>query len=105
MGQREFNELIARMRENSSDSEEGLPASIYDDLSAEYSAISEGSSAKVSELQAQLQNRESEISRLKSANYDLLMSSAGDSASDADDNEDKDTSGSKGIDDLFTFGT
>ena len=100
MGRREFDELIARMREPA---EEGLPASIYDDLSAEYGALSEGSSAKVAELQAQLQNRESEISRLKSANYDLLISSAGDSASGQEDNGDEDT-GSKGIDDLFTFG-
>jgi len=104
MGRREFDELIARMREQPPDSEEGLPASIYDDLSAEYDAISEGSSAKVSELQTQLQNRESEISRLKSANYDLLMNSAGDSASPSED-EDEDTSGSKGIDSLFNLGT
>lgn len=102
MGRREFDELIARMRDQPQDAEEGLPASIYDDLSAEYIALSDGSSAKVNELQSQLQNRESEISRLKSANYDLLMSSAGDSAN-SEDNEDEDT-GSKGIDSLFNFG-
>jgi hypothetical protein len=104
MGRREFDELIAKMRDQPSETEEGLPASIYDDLSAEYDAISEGSSAKVNELQSQLQNRESEISRLKSANYDLLMNSAGDTANSSED-EDEDTSGSKGIDSLFNLGT
>lgn len=79
-----FQEIIAQIREQGDDP---LPPGIYDDLTAEYTGLSEASTAKVQELQSQVQNYESEISRLKSKNYDLLMSSAGDSGGDNSDKE------------------
>lgn len=91
-----FHELIAQVREPGDD---GVPASIYDDLTAEYDGLSQGSAAKVSEMEARIQNYESEISRLKSTNYDLLMSSAGDTG-EPNKTDDADTS-PPGIDNLF----
>lgn len=92
-----FNELIGALREPP---EEGNPASIYDDLSHEYAAISEGANAKVTGLESALMDKESEISRLKSVNYDLLMSSAA-SSDDTDNSDNSDNDAPSGIDSLF----
>jgi hypothetical protein len=91
-----FHELIAQVREPGDD---GIPATIYDDLTAEYDGLAQGSEAKVGELTQRIQNYESEISRLKSTNYDLLMSSAGDSEGQNTNTDDK--PGPTGTDSLF----
>lgn len=79
--------------------DDGVPASIYDDLTGLYGNVVSGSEAKVSELSAIIQGYESEISKLKAMNYDLLVSSAGDNQT-ADNTADDDTEPG-GIDSLF----
>lgn len=91
-----FHELIAQVREPGDD---GLPASIYDDLTAEYDGLAEASAAKVNEISQRVQAYESEISRLKSTNYDLLMASAGDNGET--NTSDNDKPGPTGTDSLF----
>ena len=65
----EFHELINRLKDPG---EEGVPETIYDDLTAAYDATFEGYTANSSEKEAAIQRLNSEVSRLKSANYDLL---------------------------------
>jgi hypothetical protein len=97
----DFHELINTLREPG---EDGPPPSIYDDLTQAYSStaqLAEGASAKATELQTRIQEYESEISRLKSTNYDLLMSSQGDNSGEGEDKNQNHDVGSNGIDDLF----
>lgn len=100
-----FSELLGLMREPG---ENGIPDTIYDDLEFAYAdeiaAIAQekdGATAKIQEL-------ESHISRLKTQNYDLLMSSgsSGDDGGNGEgDNSDPDPEpnddDNKGVDDLF----
>lgn len=83
--------------------EDGLPAGIYDDLTAEYNGVAQhldSAQAKISEYDQKVQAYESEISRLKSLNYDLLMSSGADNGGDDDRNPPAEDS-PRGIDALF----
>jgi hypothetical protein len=82
--------------------EDGLPPSIYDDLTQAWNGFSESSEAKVSELQTTIQGYESEISRLKAQNYDLVMAQPAGNGSDSEnDNDEEKDSSSTGIDSLF----
>lgn len=99
----EFAALLALLQ---NPGEDGVPASIYDDLSANYNGMMEGSNAKIGEQTTRIQELESEISKLKAVNYDLLMAvPSGDSEPDSDDSDndsvDDDDTSDRGIDDLF----
>lgn len=65
----DFNELVNRLR-NPGDEE--LPDTIYDDLTATYTDAFEGWNSTVSEKDSTIESLQSEVSRLKSSNYDLL---------------------------------
>lgn len=92
-----FHDLINGLREPD---ENGVPETIYDDLTREYDTAFEGFTAKTNSLTSQISEKEAEISRLKSINFDLLMSTGtGNEPEDgSDNNEDKAIS----FDDLFT---
>lgn len=84
-----FNDLLAALRNPGDD---GLPDTIYDDIEGAYNedigirdaAIAERDAAIAGHAE-ELQGRDSEISRLKAVNYDLLMQSqTGDSESDSE---------------------
>lgn len=103
-----FHELIQQGREPG---ENGLPSDYFDSLSAEFDQFSqtqeqrlreltEGFSAKESDYQSQLQARDAELHRLKTQNYDLLMSSAGDSEGSGQQEPEDD--GPKGVASLFS---
>ena len=95
-----FHDLVSQMQ---NPPEDGLPATIYDDLIAEYNGTSqlvESAQAKMTEYDAKIQSYESEISRLKSMNYDLLMSSGAANSGDDDRNPPAED-GPRGIDSLF----
>jgi hypothetical protein len=95
----DFREYVETLR---NPPEDGVPTSIYDDLTKAWDDFSTGSEAKVSELQTRTKEYESEISRLKAKNYDLLMATAGDNGSDSENDNDEDNkSDSHGIDSLF----
>lgn len=97
----DFAELIEMLR---NPGEDGIPETIYDDLANTYNHALETRDAKISEIEEINRERESEISRLKSMNYDLMMASAvneddGESGGDEDNSADDDEP--SGIDDLF----
>lgn len=89
--------LLDSLREPS---EEGVSDSVYDDIGSAYDEAVEIRDAKIAEYEERIQSAESEISRLKSANYDLLMSTTVDDSNDndSDDSEDEESSG---VDSLF----
>ena len=93
----DFDELLAKLRDPG---EDGAPETIYDDIAATYSHAIETRDAKISEQEKAVLEREAEISALKSANYDLMMStsSGDDESSDDDDTGEDDPAG---VDDLF----
>lgn len=73
--------------------DEGVPDTIFDDLTNEFNATFEGYTANTAQKEAEIARLSGEVSRLKSANYDLLtrVSTAdeplnGDGPDDADDN-------------------
>jgi hypothetical protein len=94
-----FHDLLGVLREPG---EEGLPPTIYDDLTGEYDAMESGGAAKAAELADALAARDAEIGALKAQNYDLLMAVG--STDDTDDNDstddEPDESGSA-VDGLF----
>jgi len=93
----DFAELLAALQ---NPGDEGLSPTVYDDLSIVYGDDVGSRDAKIEELNAGIQAREAEISRLKVLNYDLLMSSPGEVP--ADDNEsDNDSTPDSGVDSLF----
>lgn len=94
-----FIDLLGNLREPG---EDGLPDSLYDDLATEWSALESGSAARIAELTETIDANTSEISRLKSKNYDLLMSSnASGVGGTSTDEPDSDDAAPRGIDDLF----
>lgn len=105
----DFEELLALLREPG---EDGVPDTIYDDLSLAHGNALSTRDAKISELDASiaetlaahedaLMAKDSEISKLKAANYDLLTSMPDNSDSDGDGDNDNGDSDTGGIDDLF----
>ena len=69
-----FDELVALLREPG---EDGLPETIYDDLSASYIGVVEGGAAALTAQEdvnaAATAELVAEIARLKALNFDLLM--------------------------------
>jgi predicted nucleic acid-binding Zn-ribbon protein len=65
-----FHDLIGQMRDP--DGEGNVPDTIYDDLMNEYNTAFDGYQAHSQEKDAEITRLNSEVSRLKSANYDLL---------------------------------
>lgn len=78
----EFLALIESLR---NPGEEGTPPGIYDDLSQRYTDDLSTRDAKMGELNEKIAFLESEVSRLKIHNYDLMTSiPAGDPDPDGD---------------------
>lgn len=69
-----FEELVALLRNPGDD---GLPETIYDDLSTSYNTAVEGGTAALTEMgatnDAATAELVAEIARLKALNFDLLM--------------------------------
>lgn len=64
-----FDELMNAIRNPGDD---GVPDTIYDDLTAEYNTAFEGYTENSREKDETIAHLNGEVSRLKSANYDLL---------------------------------
>lgn len=74
----DFNELLSQLREHTGD--EPLPQTIYDDLAREYQSVSDqrdGATVQIQEKDASIAQFQSEVSRLKSENYDLVIAQQG----------------------------
>ena len=69
----DFESLIAALR---NPGEDGIPETIYDDLSASYTELGSTSGAKVAEHEATIAQLSAELSAAKAHNYDLLMQSS-----------------------------
>ena len=93
-----FAELLGLLREPGDDPP---PETVYDDLSAEYEALSGSSVAKVAELTELVQAKDSEISRLKAMNYDLLVSAPATEEQEPEPDDEPDDDDDAGIDSLF----
>lgn len=94
----EFNELLALLREPG---EDGLPESIYDDLSSSYALAVEGGAASVAAIQSQYDEAVAEIARLKAMNFDLLTAVAADDSTDDGELDPTEPPGDVSIDSLF----
>lgn len=77
----DFNELLAQLREPG---EDGVPDTIYDDLSSSYALAVDGGAASVAAVQSQYDEAVTEIARLKAMNFDLLTAVAADDAPTGD---------------------
>lgn len=65
----DFHELVNRLR---NPGDEGVPDTIFDDLTVTYDTAFEGWNGTVQQKDEDISRLNSEVSRLKSANYDLL---------------------------------
>lgn len=98
----DFAELVAML---TSPPEDGLPETIYDDLTASYnsvSSIADSGTAKISELEASLVAAQGEISKLKSQNYDLLMAVGEGSGAETEPDDEPSGDDDLTVDDLYT---
>ena len=95
----DFAELIAQLRNPGDD---GLPDTIYDDLSASYQLAVDGGAAGISDRDATIAALQAEIASLKALNFDLLMGSDNDGDSDGDGDTGPETDAVPTIDSLFT---
>ena len=93
-----FDELLNQLRNPGDD---GPPETIYDDIASTYNHDVTVRDSKISESEQALLDRESEISRLKSANYDLMMSQAAQGEGEQDTEEEPEESEDITINDLF----
>lgn len=66
----DFEELLNSLR---NPGEDGVPDTIYDDLSASYTESTSTRDAKIGESETALAAALAEIQRVKAMNYDLLM--------------------------------
>lgn len=84
----DFHEIVNRLRNPGEDEE--VPDTIFDDLTTHYNTAFEGWNNTVSERDAEIQRLSGEVSRLKSANYDLLtrVSTGNEPLNGADDADD-----------------
>lgn len=95
----DFESLIAMMR---NPGEDGIPESIYDDLSASYTAMSSTSGAKIEELNAMVAQLSGELTATKAANWDLLQSAPVADSGNSGDDETNDSNDSEDSDDIGT---
>ena len=65
----DFQGLVNSLR---NPGDEGVPDTIYDDLTNVFNTTFEGYTANTAEKEAEIARLAGEVSRLKSANYDLL---------------------------------
>jgi hypothetical protein len=94
----EFAELVALLRDPG---ENGLPDTIYDDLSSSYSLAVDGGTAKAAELQTANSSLTGEIDRLKALNFDLLMAAAGESSTETTDDKASEKNSDNTVESLF----
>jgi hypothetical protein len=96
----EFSELVALLQNPGDD---GLPETIYDDLSSSYQLAVDGGAASVAERDASIEALTAEIASLKALNFDLLMAAnAGDSTDDTNNpTDDAPETGGTTIESLF----
>lgn len=92
-----FHDLVNVLREPGDD---GVPDTIYDDLTREFDTTLEGFNATTEKQNQKIAQYEAEVKRLKSANYDLLISvgTANEAENSTENEQDKPIS----FDDLFT---
>ena len=98
-----FDELLALLREPG---EDGLPETIYDDLSASYTTVVDGGAAALTAQQdvneAATAELVAEIARLKALNFDLLMAAGTETETKTETETESD--GEPSIDSLFDKG-
>lgn len=98
-----FEDLINKMKEPG---EDGIPETIYDDLTGLYAgatSLNDSSQAKIAELDATNAALLDQINKLKTHNYDLLMSVA-DKSNDAPVENDAPADDDNGtFDDAFDY--
>lgn len=94
----DFAELMAIL---TNPGDEGIPDTIYDDLSTSHSDAVGGRDAKIVEMDNQIQALTGEVSRLKSQNYDLLMSVPGEGSGETESDEGESDDSPEGVDSLF----
>lgn len=82
----DFHELVNRLR-NPGDEE--VPDTIFDDLTVAYDTAFEGWTHTVAEKEGTIESLNGEVSRLKSANYDLLTKVSNDNDNPIDVNSDQ----------------
>lgn len=99
-----FEEFMSKARTfNPEEAEEGASIStIYDSLETSYRDAMEGSEDKLKAKDDRIKELESENSRVKQHNYDLVMSQPAPSNEEESSNDDSDSSKGTGIDSLFT---
>lgn len=66
----DFAELIAMLR---NPGEDGIPDTIYDDLSASYTDATSTRDAKITQSSADLESLQAELIAAKAANWDLVQ--------------------------------
>ena len=85
----EFAELIEALR---NPGEDGIPATIYDDLSASYTDATSTRDAKIQVTETDLAAAQAEILQLKAMNYDLLIAAGVDNSENSGENESENSS-------------
>jgi len=85
----DFEQLVAMLR---NPGEDGIPETIYDDLSASYTDATSTRDAKITTSGEELAAAQAEILRLKSHNYDLLMATGIDNSDDSGEDDSNDDS-------------
>ena len=96
-----FEELIAMMR---NPGEDGIPETIYDDLSASYTELSSTSGAALETANATVAQLQAELTAAKAHNYELMMQTPvapSDNSVDDESNDDSDSDSDIGDDDDF----
>lgn len=99
-----FEELVDMIKNATGNSGEPVDMTIYDDLRQYHATALQGADAKLTQKDERIQSLESEISRLKSNNYDLLMQTQAtppDPRSGPESDESDDDGPKPGIDSLF----
>ena len=102
----DFAELMAML---TNPGEDGIPETIYDDLSASYTEATSTRDAKIQDTSGELEAALAEIVRVKAMNYDLLIAAGVADSDDSGENEADDDSenndGSETDDDSDFFET
>ena len=96
-----FEEWLEKAKEYDSDADSEMPLdTIFSNLESTYTDLRDGSSGIIAQKESTIKEYEGEISRLKSANYDLMMQiPAGDDTDNVDKKPAEQQQG--GIDSLF----
>ena len=92
-----FSELLQALQ---NPGDEGVPDTIYDDLTTEYNTVVEGGAARAAEHESVVAQMSEEIARLKALNFDLLVAAGSEEAPETPGDE-PDDAPAPSIDDLF----